>query len=101
MKYVLAYHDVGGMPESEAETAAVMAEWTSWFEQLGDSVVDGGNPFGPAKTISPGGAVADGGSLGGYSIISADSLDDAVAKAQGCPVLTGSGSVEVCETIDI
>lgn len=101
MKYVLTYHGIGGMPETEEESAAIMAEWTAWFEQLGDSVIDGGNPFGPAKTISPDGSVADGGTLGGYTIISADSLDDAVAKAKGCPVLTGSGSVEVSETIDM
>jgi hypothetical protein len=31
--------------------------------------------------------------------VSADSLSDAAAKAKGCPVLAGGGSVEVYEAI--
>jgi hypothetical protein len=64
--YVLVYK-VGGMPQSEAEQAAVMAAWTKWFGELGPAVVDGGNPFGPSASISSDGAVKDGGgSAGGY-----------------------------------
>ena len=41
--YLLLYSG-GKMPESEAEQAAAMQAWTSWFGQLGSSLVDGGNP---------------------------------------------------------
>jgi hypothetical protein len=101
-KYVLAYRG-GAMAATEAEQQQVMEQWMTWFGQLGTSVVDGGNPFGPAKTIASNGAVSDGGGAGltGYSIIDAGALDDAVAKAKGCPVLASGGSVEVYETHDV
>jgi hypothetical protein len=39
--------------------------------------------------------------MGGYSVISANSLADAAGKAKGCPVLAGGGTVEVYEAIPI
>lgn len=100
--YVLIYHG-GGMPESEEEGAKVMKAWTSWFEQLGGAVVDGGNPVSQAKTIATDGSVSAGGGSNpatGYSVIKADSLDAAVALAKGCPVLGGGASIEVAETFN-
>jgi hypothetical protein len=99
--YLLAYHG-GGMPETEAQRAQVMQQWGAWFGQLGEALVDGGNPVGGARTIASGG-VSDGGGanpVSGYSIIKADSLDDAVAKASGCPLLATGGTIEVCETFN-
>jgi hypothetical protein len=101
-KYVLAYRG-GGMGESEAAQQEAMTQWMNWFGSLGESVVDGGNPFGPASTIGSDGKVKDGGSssLTGYSIISADGLAEACDKAKGCPVLSSGGSIEVYEAMPI
>ena len=96
-KYVLAYKG-GGIPETEEEGKRVMDAWTAWFGGLGDSVVDMGNPFGASGAVGGGGTSG----LTGYSIVNADSLDDALAKAEGCPILDGgSGSVEVYETLEM
>ena len=93
----------GGMPESEEEQAKVMKAWEDWYVELGEDVVDPGNPTGPAaKTIVPGGNVNDGpdGNMAtGYAIIKADSFDSAVAKAKGCPMLDGGGNITVYEVI--
>jgi hypothetical protein len=99
--YLLVYHG-GSMPEGEAAQAAVMEAWNGWFHQLGDAVVDGGNPASGTKVISADGSVAEGGptSPSGYSIIKADSHDAAVALAKGCPVLAGGAMIEVVETFD-
>jgi hypothetical protein len=101
-KYLLLYSG-GKMPESEAEQAAVMAAWESWLGGLGAAVADAGNPFSPAsKKISSDGSVSDGaGNASGYSVIEADSLDDATTKAKGCPVLQGGASVGVYETFEV
>jgi len=101
-KYVLAYTG-GSTPESPAEQEKVMGDWMNWFGALADAVVDPGSPLGPASTISPDGAVSDGGDSGltGYSIIAADSLAEALSKAKGCPVLGSGGSVEVYEVMPI
>jgi hypothetical protein len=89
------------MAATETEQKAVMDQWMAWFGQLGASVVDGGAPFGPAKKISSEGKVTDGGdaALTGYSIIDATSLDDATAKAKGCPVLSSGGTIDVYEAM--
>jgi hypothetical protein len=100
--YLLAYNG-GNQPASEEEGAAVMQAWMSWFDTLGDAVVDGGNPFGPSATIAVDGSVAGGGASGltGYSIIRAADLASATELAQGCPQLASGGTVEVYETFEV
>ena len=101
-KYVLAYRG-GSMAETEAEQQKVMEQWMNWFGSLGDSVVDGGAPFGPSGSVAGDGATSDGAASGltGYSILSADSLASAQAKAKGCPVLSSGGSIEIYESLPI
>ncbi len=101
-KFVFAYTG-GTAPETQAEGEAVMAAWMAWFTTLGESVIDGGNPFSDAKTVAADGSVSDGGktALGGYSIIDAIDLDDAANKAKGCPVLQAGGAVEVYTAMDM
>ena len=102
--FVLLYSG-GGMPETEAEQAAVLQAWGAWYGGLGNALVDGGNPFsGKAKTIASDGKVSDGsmGSMAsGYSIIKANSLDEATKMAQGCPVLKGGAKITVYETFEV
>lgn len=102
-KYVLTYHGGSGMPDNKEEVERIMAAWGAWFGQMGENLVDGGNPFGPAKSVAPDGAVSDGGlaALTGYSVINADGIDAAVATAKGCPVLGAGGSVQVSEAIEM
>jgi hypothetical protein len=99
--YVLVYHG-GGMPEMEEEGARLMAAWGAWYEKLGAAVVDGGNPIGSVKGIAADGTVSnieDGPT--GYTIVSADSMEQAIAMASDCPILEGyRGSIQVCETFE-
>jgi hypothetical protein len=100
--YVLVYKG-GGMPETEAQRQQVMAAWGQWFGSLGQDMVDGGNPFAGSKSISSDGTVdgPGGSALTGYSIIKADSLDQAAQRAKGCPILSSGGSIEVYETFNV
>jgi len=61
-----------------------------------------GLPFEDAKVVRPHNIVTNGPfgeikeTIGGYIIVKADSIDEAVEFAKGCPVLQGEGnSVEV------
>jgi hypothetical protein len=101
-KYVLAYQG-GAMAETPEAQDAAMKQWMDWFGALGAAVVDGGNPFGPSKRVASDGAVSDGGNaaLTGYSVIDASSLDDAVSKSKGCPVLASGGTIDVYEAIEM
>jgi hypothetical protein len=92
-------------PSTEAEQAAAMQAWTQWFTEIGDAMVDSGNPFTPAvKTVSQEGKVDDAPpplSLGGYSLIKAYSHAVAAEIAKDCPILQGGGQVLIYETFDI
>jgi len=101
-KYLFVYHG-GKNPESEAEVAEVLDSWGAWFGSMGTAVVDGGNPVGMSSTVNEDGSVTDGGSnpATGYSLIEAPDLDDALAKARGCPILSAGGTVELAEAIDM
>jgi hypothetical protein len=97
------YHG-GKHPESDAEIKEVMDAWGAWFGSMGAAVVDGGNPVGKSTTVHGGGKVAnDGGAnpASGYSLIEAKDVNDAIAKAKGCPILQAGGSVELAEVIDM
>jgi hypothetical protein len=100
--YVLVFKG-GSMAETEAEQQAVMAAWGRWFGELGQAVVDGGNPFGPSASVAPDGTVSDGAASGltGYTILQADSLAAASEMAAGCPVLASGGSIEVYEVFAV
>jgi hypothetical protein len=100
-KFVYIYTG-GQMAETPEAQEEAMQAWGAWFGTLGDSVTDMGNPFTNSAAVSPDG-VTDGTAVraGGYSIVSADSLDGATALAKGCPVLTGGGTVEVYEAIEM
>lgn len=104
-KYLLLYTGGAGMMETEEERAAVMGQWGEWYGRLGPAIVDGGNPFSPAaKRLTSDGRVLDGveGEIAsGYTIISADSLDQAAQSAQGCPVLRSGGTITVYEIYEI
>lgn len=103
-KYVFSYHGGGGMPETEAEQAELMQAWGAWFESLGSAVVDGGNPIGETRTVGADGSIAEGGGanpVNGYGLFEAADLAAALDMAKGCPVLTGGGSVEVGEAIEM
>ena len=95
-KYLLAYTG-GGMAQTDEEREAVMAAWGQWFGSLGSAIVDPGNPCGDSRALGN----ASSGGLTGYTVLSADSLDDAAKLAEGCPVLANGGGVEVYETIEV
>ena len=100
--YVLLYKG-GGVPATEEEQQQVMAAWANWYQQLGQAVVDGGNPFGPSRSVVTDGTASDNAPSGmtGYSIVQADTLDAATEMARTCPVIASGGAVEVYETFQV
>jgi hypothetical protein len=69
-----------------------VAAWTAWFDEMGSSLADRGNPVFEAVSL---GNCGDETRLGGYSLITAEDLDTAVALAKGCPALREGAGVEV------
>jgi hypothetical protein len=102
-KYVLLYSG-GSMAQTPAEREKINQQWGAWFGKLGQALVDGGNPFSDkVKSIASDGKVKDGTAgerATGYSIVEANSADQATELAKSCPVLVSGGRVTVYETFD-
>ena len=75
-----------------------IAGWTAWFQSMGSQLRDLGKPVFNRATV---GDSADGALLGGYSLVTADNLDEALTLAKGCPIVAAGGGVEVGELADL
>ncbi len=82
-------------------TQEVMDSWMGWFASIEDNIVDSGNPLGPGREVTP----TDSRELPtgldattGYTIVSADSMDDAEKLLVGCPIVS---SVRIYEAMSM
>lgn len=87
---------------------AMMKPWQDWMGSLAaqNKLVSAGNRLqGEGKVVKPGSIVTNGPyvelkeAVGGYTIIRANSLEEATELSKGCPILLTGGSVEVREII--
>jgi len=101
-QFIFAYHG-GGMPETEEESAKVMAKWGAWMQGLGKATVNPGAPVGMSHTVDASGVAENGGAnpLSGFTIVEAGGMDAATAMAKGCPILENGGTVEVAEMMEM
>ena len=96
-KYLFIYKAPASMvPSSPEAQEAAMAAWGSWMEKVGAQMVDPGNPVGTSWTVNAHGAKVGGNTppVMGYSILEADSIEEACKLAEGNPMLEG-GEIEV------
>ena len=101
-QFVLVYLG-GNEPSSREEASQHFSKYTEWLKSLGDSVITPTIPLKDTHTVSPDGTIGEGGSsaMSGFSIIEADSLEDALSIAQACPFLEIGGSLEVSELMQM
>ena len=105
-EFVMIYRNEA-MPEakySPDEMQNILKQWENWIGGIAaqGKLANQGNRLGAeGNTIKQGNVVTNGPYaeikefVGGYSIIKADSLDEATEIAKGCPILHVGGSVEV------
>jgi hypothetical protein len=91
---------------SPDEMQAMTKRWMDWIGGIAaqNKLADRGNRLFPSgKVVKPGNIITDGPyseikeSIGGYSIVKANSLEEAAELAKGCPALSVGGTVEVRE----
>jgi hypothetical protein len=82
-------------PEAGAKAEAL---WDSWLASLDGHVLDRGNRVSDARML---GACDGDTRSGGYTVVTADSLDAAVSLAARCPFLERRGGIEVGVIHDI
>lgn len=96
-KYVYIYY--AGKDSSEAGDNKA---WGAWFGKLGSKLVDPGNPFneGGQAVYSGGVMQVQSPAATGYSIVNADSMDEATEMAKDCPLmLAKDGAVGIYEAL--
>jgi hypothetical protein len=91
-----------GSPEQMQQQ---MQKWMTWLKELGDKghVKDPGHPLertgkivkGKQKTVTDGPFAEAKDVVGGYTIVQASDLAQAVELSSGCPIFDIEGSVEV------
>ena len=93
--YVFVYRAPRGFTPGDPDATSA---WTSWFRGISDHVVELGNPVFTRRQI---GEAPSDTELGGYSLISAANLEEAVGLTEGCPALEGGGAIEVGELTEL
>jgi YCII-related domain len=84
-------------PRNSVLVPETFEAWAHWQRRLGPRLKDRGYPTLSAETV---GASAEATTLGGYSVVRATSLAEAVELARGCPHLQDGGAVEVAELVN-
>jgi hypothetical protein len=98
----------GGIPmanKTEAENKAETKAWGEYMGVLGKKgqlsgglpLVGGGKTVSAKKTTNEAVTSAKEGIVGGYLIVKAGSLDEAVKIAKDCPHISNEGNIEVRE----
>lgn len=92
-----------GEKPSPAQMQEMYAKFNAWKEKFQDNIVDMGGKLGSGKVVTTEGAT-DGPFveakevIGGYMIVSAESMEKAIEVARACPGLVSpSSGVEVRE----
>jgi hypothetical protein len=92
--YIFSYR----APADYEPGAIESAEWAKFFEGIGTGVEDIGNPIFDRRSVGRTGVDTE---LSAYSMIRAESLDEALRLAAGCPLITRGGGIEVGEITDL
>lgn len=91
-------------PMSPEQLQAMMKPWMDWIGGIAaqNKLVTAGNRLeADGKVVKPGNVITDGPyveikeAVGGYTIIKADTLEEATALSKDCPILQVGGNVEV------
>jgi hypothetical protein len=99
-QYMITYLG-GDRPSSPEAGQAHMAKYKAWMGQLAEAIVSPANPLKDTHTIAADGSVTSGSStaMSGYTVIEAQSIEQAIEMAKSCPFLDMNGSLEVSELI--
>ena len=108
--YLFRGGDAGMAELSNEEKQKHMQAWGVWMQGLAEKkiLIDGLPLAKDGKQVSKGGQVVTDGPytegkeiVGGYLIVNADSIDDAVDISKGCPIFENNGFVEVREILNM
>lgn len=101
-QYMITYLG-GNQPSTPEEGKQHFEKYKVWLVSLGDSAISPANPLKNSNTVNPDGSVTAGSTttMSGYTVVEAESIEDALIMAKACPFLDIGGSLEVSELIQM
>lgn len=94
---------------SPEQMQEIMTNWMNWMGSIAaqDKLADKGNrlSMSEAKTVKPNNVVTDGPYteikefINGYIVVKVNTIEEAIAIAQECPILLIGGNVEVRKVV--
>jgi hypothetical protein len=99
----------GPSPEQMQQMQLDVQKWLDWFGGIAAQgrIVNANRLSFEGKTLKPNNIIVDGPYaevkeiIGGYVVVKAADLDEAMKLAQGCPILNHGGHVEVRSVMPI
>jgi hypothetical protein len=104
-KYLFLYRNETA-PQSPQQMQGMFEKWNAWKEKFKDNIVDWGDKLKSGGRVVSGSSVSDGPFVeakevvGGFMIVSASSLDEAVVIAQEMPHGPGA-RIEIREMMGV
>ena len=98
-RFLITYHG-SGMPDDPVLMKQAKEAFGNWLAGAGDAIVDPGAPVHMVTQVAAEGATEPV-QLGGYSIIQADSGEDAVAVLSSHPYVARGGTLQVNQILDV
>lgn len=91
------------MKATPAEMKSGMDEWNSWSDAHKKAITDLGAPLGKTKRVSPNGVSDTKNDITGYTIVEADSFDDAAKMFKDHPHfhMGKNTTIDLLELVDI
>ena len=99
-KFLVTYHGGSGPPTDAAQAEAIKNAFGQWLASAGSAVADPGAPLRPAGQVANGNAMPQV-SIGGYTIIEANSADEAKAIVASHPFVARGGTLQLDEEVSI
>ena len=104
-EFIYLYRGLNTSALSPEEMQRTLEKWTAWFKELGekghlktpgDPLEQGGRVIrGKQKTVTDGPYAEAKDVVGGYSVIMAKDITEALELSKSCPILEAEGSVEI------
>src|SRR3989338_10774235 len=99
-KFIVLYHaPEEAMKTMEGKTPEEMKKgmepWMAWAKKCGDGLVDLGSPLGNGQKLTPSGSADMAPGVIGYSILQAESIEEAKKRLKELPHLSWNASCEI------
>jgi hypothetical protein len=98
-KYLIMYEGSMPPPPTPEAREQMMSAFMAWAGEVGEHMVDPGAPLGASRTVSSDGDTEEPSPIGGYTLLSADSLEEAVGLVRSHPFLKRGGTLRVSESV--